>query len=469
MMKLETIQIEKIRPNAANIRTVADDDHIERLAGDIKTMGVQNPLRVYPDPDVDGDYRLQDGHRRRLAAIRANLSEVPCVVVDEPQTHELGDLDVMMTTGRNHKLLTVAEEAQAFQTMLDLGRSESTIGKKFKQPRSAVLAKARVTKAPEDIQKKYATGQLSIDALIELQKVEDAGDPEVTAQVHESLGGARWALDRDGMIRLIGSARGTVAKRREVQQLEAVGAKQGKYDIAYDGRHKQVTDELSDEEHAAAGHKFLVHDAGLEGGEVETKWFAPTSTPKVALTEAEKARKELLRALRGQLPVSAEVRHRHYIDRVQDRQAGGYPADLDMLRRLLEREVYSVPDEILVEVTGIPKGFEGDYYGHAKEWNAWRDRLEKKIQKFSWQQLVRLATLGEYWDAAEKPLAKPEGWQIRGERAHMRRIWQENVAAWFGHEWDSVEQQAMGVREPETEPASDADGGEDEAADDDAA
>ncbi|MCO1338066.1 hypothetical protein BJH93_04030 [Kocuria polaris] len=473
-MKLETIQIEKIRANAANIRTVADDEHIEVLAGDIKAMGVQNPLRVYPDPDVQGDYRLQDGHRRRLAAIRAGLSAVPCVVVDEPATHELGDLDVMLTTGRNHKLLTVAEEAQAFQTMLDLGRSEKTVAKKFKQPVTQVVAKARVTKAPEGVQKKYAYGQLSIDALIELQKCEDAGDAEVTAEVHDNIERVGWKVDRDGMIRMISRARHDAAEKREVEKLASVGAKEVPPQAVYDGKHQLVEDELTPDEHVAAGHQFRVMPGREDPSTPRTEWYVKADAPKQAPSEeeraAEKQRKEMLRALRQQLPISAEVRHRHYVDHVQDRKAGDPATDMDMLRRLLERELYSVPEEILVGVTGISKGFEGDRWDHPKKWNAWRDRLEKKIRSFTWQQLVRLATLGKYWDAAERPLVKPEGWQIRGERAHLRSAWQANVSVWFGHEWDSVEQQALGMCEPE--PAAAGAGGEpeaDEELDDDAA
>src|SRR6185312_5393755 len=153
MARLEELQIEMIRVNPANIRSDIDTntDKMQRLSNEIKTMGLVEPLRVYPHPEIEGDYLLQDGHRRRLAAIAAGLSTVPCLIVDAPKRGTLEDIEVMMTTGRNHEILTVLEEARGFQAMLDLGLSESTIEKKYKKPKSEIATKAKIDKAPEGV------------------------------------------------------------------------------------------------------------------------------------------------------------------------------------------------------------------------------------------------------------------------------------------------------------------------------
>lgn len=62
---------------------------VEELAANIELVGLQQPLRVRPDPDTAGRYIISSGHRR-FAALRLLVDEgkgqfamVPCIVVVE--------------------------------------------------------------------------------------------------------------------------------------------------------------------------------------------------------------------------------------------------------------------------------------------------------------------------------------------------------------------------------------------------
>ena len=77
------IPCDKIRPNALRSRSDFDEDKLVTLAYSIKKYGIIEPLCVRTaDEDDTYDYELIYGERRLRAARLAELSAVPCVVVD---------------------------------------------------------------------------------------------------------------------------------------------------------------------------------------------------------------------------------------------------------------------------------------------------------------------------------------------------------------------------------------------------
>lgn len=78
MMSLVLIDPRAIQPDPENVRRDATDD-LDGLAESIREHGVLQPLGVARE---NGGFRVVYGNRRRAAAIKAGLPEVPCVVVD---------------------------------------------------------------------------------------------------------------------------------------------------------------------------------------------------------------------------------------------------------------------------------------------------------------------------------------------------------------------------------------------------
>lgn len=62
--QIEYIDIDHIHPDERNFYTL---DGIEELAANIEFTGLQQPLRVRPDPDHEGEYIISSGHRRHAA------------------------------------------------------------------------------------------------------------------------------------------------------------------------------------------------------------------------------------------------------------------------------------------------------------------------------------------------------------------------------------------------------------------
>ena len=92
-------------------------NHLDELADNIATCGLQQPLRVRPDPDKQGKYIIVSGHRRRAAVeILAKESmekwrEVPCIVERDSVSPALQQLRLIYANA-NTRAMTSAEISQ---------------------------------------------------------------------------------------------------------------------------------------------------------------------------------------------------------------------------------------------------------------------------------------------------------------------------------------------------------------------
>lgn len=90
--KLPMMALARIHPDPRN-KILRDKDALTpeaireqlELDVDIKKVGIKSPLSLRPHPEIPGDYIVNHGHRRRLAAINASLTEVP-YFIDEKFT-----------------------------------------------------------------------------------------------------------------------------------------------------------------------------------------------------------------------------------------------------------------------------------------------------------------------------------------------------------------------------------------------
>ncbi|MCC6174237.1 MAG: ParB/RepB/Spo0J family partition protein [Chloroflexi bacterium] len=78
MMSLVLVDPRAIQPDPDNVRRDATDD-LDSLTESIREHGLLQPLGVARE---NGGFRVVYGNRRRAAAIKAGLPEVPCVVVE---------------------------------------------------------------------------------------------------------------------------------------------------------------------------------------------------------------------------------------------------------------------------------------------------------------------------------------------------------------------------------------------------
>lgn len=440
-MRFEEVLIDRIRANAGNIREDMGD--MEQLAADVKAMGVQTPIIVYPHPGIEGDYLVQEGHRRRLAAITAGLSTIPCNIKDAPKRGKREDLEVMLTTGRNHKTLTEAEVNHGIQGLLDLEMDVTTIGKKFKMSRSEINARAKLTTAPAELQKRFDTGSLDLLGVQKIQELEEQGSEGILDTVLSELNGPSVRHDESTVTRILERAKTIHASKVEVERLLALGGRKAPSDAYSSGLFKRVTAEKHEEEHIAAGHHFQ------RGPYADTTtWYEKQTAAKAAqTTDAEKAEKQKASRLNGLLGIAFRTRRSLLASACRTKDGGmGEAADFEMLFDLLWSDISRLDVPFLEELTGISKPEDAVQWQDSGQYDAWMTRVEKRIRTFSWRQLARLATLYQYKDT-DKQLRFAKSFDRTGtENAYAwrsRSSWLEKVQRIFGYELDSSEIEAI--------------------------
>lgn len=153
---------------------------LSELADSIAKKGIMQNLTVIPghwDEDrtwhEDG-YTLIIGHRRFAAAKLAGVKELPCIVADNMDKKD--QVSIMLEENMQRADLTIWEQANGFQMMLDLGDTEEQIAEKSGFSKTTVRRRLNIAKLDQNILREKETNdsfQLSLKDLYELEKVED--------------------------------------------------------------------------------------------------------------------------------------------------------------------------------------------------------------------------------------------------------------------------------------------------------
>ena len=126
------IAIENIHQHPDNRRKELAD--LSELSESIKKKGIMQNLTVIPghwdekQEWHEEGYTLIIGHRRCSAAKMAGLKEVPCRIVDGMSKKD--QVATMLEENMQRNDLTIWEQANGFQMMLDLGETEDSIAEK---------------------------------------------------------------------------------------------------------------------------------------------------------------------------------------------------------------------------------------------------------------------------------------------------------------------------------------------------
>lgn len=172
------LPINELFPHPDNPRKDLGD--LTELAESIKTKGVLQNLTVVPwfseitrQPAENGKhvgYRIVIGHRRCAAAKLAGLTELPCMIADMTPTEQIGTM-LLENIQRND--LTVKEQADSFQMMLNLGESVDTVSEKTGFSKSTVRRRLKLCELDE---KKFAAAckrQVTLEDFDRLSKIKD--------------------------------------------------------------------------------------------------------------------------------------------------------------------------------------------------------------------------------------------------------------------------------------------------------
>lgn len=177
MSEIKYLSIEKIIPNPLNPRKDLGD--LSELSESIKSKGVLQNLTVVPDGE---NYVLVIGHRRHAASKIAGLTELPCVI-KELTEKEQAQIMLMENIQRNE--LTIYEQAQGFQMMIDLGASVTEVAKETGFSETTVRHRLKLNELDPELLKEKSAKPISIADYIKLEQIKD---PELKNEALKQIG-----------------------------------------------------------------------------------------------------------------------------------------------------------------------------------------------------------------------------------------------------------------------------------------
>jgi len=157
--KIENINIDKIKPNRHQPRTVFDEEKLQELADSIKENGLIEPIIVVRSV-APGEYELIAGERRLRASQIAGFTEIRAIIQDGASDKDKLDLALIENIQREN--LNPIEEAKAYKKYSEEYKyTQEQIAKIVKKNRSVIANTMRLLSLPENIQNMIIEGKIS--------------------------------------------------------------------------------------------------------------------------------------------------------------------------------------------------------------------------------------------------------------------------------------------------------------------
>ena len=365
--KITMLPAAMLHPHRDNPRKALGD--LTELAESIKANGVMQNLTVIPieeaEPDTDRQgYTVIIGHRRLEAAKLAGLNEVPCVITHMSRAKQLSTM-LLENIQRND--LTVYEQAQGFQLMMDMGSTVKEISTLSGFSEKTVKHRLEIAKL-DGVKVKNVSEerQLSLSDFAELEKVEDI-DKRNKLLGFIGTSNFKWQLDNavaDQKIRKL---------EKFAQPTLMQFATESEYSKCWDLTHYATLKNESDVQEltvpeAKKGVKYY-----YVVGRYDIKVYVKEPKPKEKTDAAEKEKK---------LRIKAQV---HALDELAERcfeSRKSFILNFDALS-VTHQAVFEFISAILLsaEYSGVNRSVQREFIG-STEFNAYICLQDREREKF---------------------------------------------------------------------------------------
>lgn len=167
--QIEYISVEKLHPHPDNPRKNLGD--LSELTDSIKRNGIFQNLTVVPATGFyNGDYTVIIGHRRLAAAKEAGIEVVPCIIKEMDSKEQIS---TMILENMQRSDLTIYEQAQGMQMMLDMGETVESVSDKTGLSKSTIYKRTRLLQLDKDTFKEKEGVQINITDYDRLFEIED--------------------------------------------------------------------------------------------------------------------------------------------------------------------------------------------------------------------------------------------------------------------------------------------------------
>jgi ParB/RepB/Spo0J family partition protein len=160
-----TLSASLIYPNPDQPRKQFDPEKLEELALSIREYGILEPLVVTPRADR---YMIIAGERRYRAALLAGLTVMPVRVI-EANDRLVEELALLENVQRQD--LTIIEEANAYQALLDRGMSKEELATKLGKMPWRIDERTSLLNLTPEYQKLVEAGKIGNSEAFEMSRL----------------------------------------------------------------------------------------------------------------------------------------------------------------------------------------------------------------------------------------------------------------------------------------------------------
>ena len=185
MKQLVMLPVKEIQPHPNNPRKDLGD--LSELTESIKKNGIMQNLTVVKNEG--GGYTVIIGHRRLAAAKAAGVEKVPCAVAELDEGEQLA---TMLLENMQRQDLTVYEQAEGIQLLLDMDFSVTDIAQKTGFSESTVRRRTKLLELDRVKFKESQARQVSLKDYEQLFEIEDKG---IQNELLDKLGTADFNND----------------------------------------------------------------------------------------------------------------------------------------------------------------------------------------------------------------------------------------------------------------------------------
>lgn len=171
------VPVEFLRPSARNPRRNFTEEDLEDLTASIRERGILQPIIVRTIAGMPDAYEIIAGERRWRAAQRAELHDVPVILVeaDDREALEIAIVENVQRTDLN-----AIEEAAGYERLIaEFGYTQNDLARVIGKSRSHVANTLRLSKLPDSVRKMVSEGAVSAGHARALLSV---SDPELMAR-----------------------------------------------------------------------------------------------------------------------------------------------------------------------------------------------------------------------------------------------------------------------------------------------
>ncbi|MGO4175653.1 ParB/RepB/Spo0J family partition protein [Bosea sp. TAF32] len=171
------VPVEFLRPSARNPRRSFVEEDLDELTTSIRERGILQPIIVRSIPGMVDAYEIIAGERRWRAAQRAELHDVPVILVeaDDREALEIAIVENVQRTDLN-----AIEEAAGYERLIaEFGYTQNDLARVIGKSRSHVANTMRLSKLPESVRKMVSEGAVSAGHARALLSV---SEPELMAR-----------------------------------------------------------------------------------------------------------------------------------------------------------------------------------------------------------------------------------------------------------------------------------------------